>query len=157
MADLLPALQGVVNARQPLPDLATAGQPGPEHLAALREAGAEVVFDIRDPMEPRPFDEAETVRSLGMEYVNVPVRQGALDDELMERALAQLRGHAGQPMLLHCASANRVGGVLIPYFILDRGMSEEEAVEAAMAVGLRGPDLLEWGLDYARRKSPGGE
>jgi protein tyrosine phosphatase (PTP) superfamily phosphohydrolase (DUF442 family) len=153
MADLLAALTGVVNAAQPLPNLATAGQPGPAHFEALQAAGAEVIFDIRDPMEPRPLDEPDTVRRLGMKYVNVPVQHGALDDEVMDRALEVLRRHAGRPMLLHCASANRVGGVLIPYFILDRGMSEEEAIEAAMKVGLRGSDLLEWGLDYARRRA----
>jgi protein tyrosine phosphatase (PTP) superfamily phosphohydrolase (DUF442 family) len=152
MADLLGALRGVVNATQPEPRLLTAGQPGPDHLKALQAAGVEVVFDIRDPMEPRPFDEPSVVEQLGMEYVNVPVRQGALDDEMMDRALATLRKNLNRPMLLHCASANRVGGMLIPYFILDRGMSEEEAVEAAMRIGLRGSDLLEWGLEYARRE-----
>ena len=152
---LLEALAGVPNPGQPLPQLLTAGQPGPQHFAALKAAGVKLVFDIRDPMEPRPFDEPGLVRELGMRYENVPVRQGALDDAVMDAALAVLRGHAGEPMLLHCASANRVGGVLIPYFILDHGMSEDAAVEAAMKVGLRGADLLEWGLDYARRKTGG--
>jgi len=154
MTDLLSALRGVVNASQPLPKLATSGQPGPANLEALKAAGTEVILDIRDPMEPRPLDEPAAVRRLGMEYVNVPVLQGALDDEMMDRTLAEIRRNAGRPTLLHCASANRVGGVLIPYLILDRGMSEEEAIEAAMKVGLRGADLLEWGLDYARRKAP---
>ena len=149
---MLSALRGVVNAAQPLPDLATAGQPEPSHFQALKAAGAEVILDIRDPFEPRPFDEAELVRSLGMEYVNVSVRHGALDDATMDAVLAEVRRNEGRPTLVHCASANRVGGVLIPYFILDRGMSEEAAVEEAMKIGLRGPDLLEWGLDYARRK-----
>jgi len=44
---------------------------------------------------------------------------------------------------------------LIPYFMLDEGMSEDAAVEAAMRIGLRGADLLEWGLEYARRKTGG--
>ena len=156
MADLLPALGGVPNPRQPFPNLATAGQPGPANFEALKAAGTEVILDIRDPMEPRSLDEPATVRKLGMEYLNVPVIQGILDDEMMDRVLAELRRNAGRQTLLHCASANRVGGVLIPYFILDRGMSEEEAVEAAMKIGLRGADLLEWGLDYARRKKEGG-
>lgn len=156
MADMLPALAGVPNPWQPLPNLATAGQPGPAHLEALKGTGTQVVLDIRDPMEPRPFDEPGTVRRLGMEYRNVPVRQGMLDDDMMDRVLAELRRNAARPTLLHCASANRVGGVLIPYFILDQGMTEDAAVEAAMKVGLRGADLLEWGLDYARRKKEGG-
>ena len=154
MASLLSALRGVVNAAQPLPNLATSGQPRAEQFEALRAAGAEVILDIRDPMEPRPLDEAEVVRKLGMEYVNVSVRQGALDDSTMEAVLAELRRNRERPVLLHCASANRVGGVLIPYLILDHAMEEAEAVETAMRIGLRGPDLLEWGLDYARRNSP---
>ncbi|HEV8149764.1 MAG TPA: hypothetical protein VGP61_06225 [Gemmatimonadales bacterium] len=155
MASLLAALAGVTNASQPLPDLLTSGQPGPEHLKALKAAGTEVVLDIRDPMEPRPFDEPELVRELGMRYVNVSVRQGALDDATMDAVLAEVRRSAGHPLLFHCASANRVGGALIPYFILDQGMSEDDAVDAAMRIGLRGADLLEWGLDYARRKTGG--
>ncbi|HEV8597736.1 MAG TPA: hypothetical protein VGQ69_00070 [Gemmatimonadales bacterium] len=155
MASLLAALAGVPNGSQPLPHLLTSGQPGPQQLQTLKAAGLEVVFDIRDPMEPRPFDEPELVRGLGMQYVNVSVRQGALDDATLETILAELRRHEGHPLLLHCASANRVGGALIPYFILDKGMSEDEAVEAAMGIGLRGADLLEWGLDFARRKTGG--
>jgi protein tyrosine phosphatase (PTP) superfamily phosphohydrolase (DUF442 family) len=155
MSALLASLHGVVNASQPLPNLLTAGQPGPEHLAALRAAGNEVVLDIRDPMEPRSFDEPEVVRRLGMEYRNVSVRHGALDDATMAALLEVIRANAGRPMLLHCASANRVGGALIPHFILDHGMGEDEAVTAAMKIGLRGADLLEWGLDYARRKAGG--
>jgi protein tyrosine phosphatase (PTP) superfamily phosphohydrolase (DUF442 family) len=106
-------------------------------------------------MEPRPFDEAGVVRALGMEYVNQSVRQGALDDSTMDRVLQTVRQAAGEekPLLIHCASANRVGGALIPYFIVDKGMGEDEAVEAAMRIGLRGADLMEWGLDYARRRA----
>jgi protein tyrosine phosphatase (PTP) superfamily phosphohydrolase (DUF442 family) len=155
MSALLEALSGVVNAREPAPGLLTAGQPGVDHFAALQRAGVRAVVDIRDPLEPRPFDEPELVRGLGMIYENVSVRQGALDDATMDAALAALRRHAGQPVLLHCASANRVGGMLIPWFILDRGLSEDDAVTAAMQVGLRGADLLEWGLEYARRKAGG--
>jgi len=155
MSTLLKALDGVVNAGEPLPGLLTAGQPGVDHFAALQRAGVKAVIDIRDPMEPRPFDEPGVVAGLGMSYDNVSVRQGALDDAMMDGVLTLLHRHAGHPTLLHCASANRVGGVLIPWFILERGMSEDDAVTAAMRVGLRGADLLEWGLEYARRKAGG--
>ena len=155
MSTALNALAGVTNASQPLPNLLTSGQPGPQHFQALHDAGVKLVFDIRDPMEPRPFDEPELMRELGMQYFNVSVRQGALDDATMDAALTVLRDHQNEPMLFHCASANRVGGVLIPYLMLDQGMSEDDAVEAAMRAGMRGADLLEWGLDYVRRKTGG--
>jgi len=155
MPTLLEALEGVVNATQPLPGLVTSGQPGAAHFEALKAAGVEVVLDIRDPMEPRPFDEPSLVRGLGMDYENVSVRQGALDDATMEAVLGVLRRNEGRTLLVHCASANRVGGSLLPYFMIDRGMPEDAAIDAAMRIGLRGADLLEWGLEYAKRKAGG--
>lgn len=151
----LEAVSGVANASQPLPHLLTGGQPGLAHLKALGEAGVKVIFDIRDPMEPRPFDEAAAAKAAGLEYEQVTVRQGALDDAVMERVLTVLRKHAGHPTFFHCASGNRCGGPLIAYLMLDKKQSEEEAVEAAMRAGLRGADVLEWGVEYAQRKAGG--
>jgi hypothetical protein len=37
--------------------------------------------------------------------------------------------------------------------MLDHGLEEEDAIGQAMRVGLRSAELLEWGLDYFRRKS----
>jgi protein tyrosine phosphatase (PTP) superfamily phosphohydrolase (DUF442 family) len=149
---LIDAIKGSPNGALPLPWLATAGQPTAEQFAAARDAGVKVVIDLRDPMEPRPFDEAATLNALGISYINVPVVSGALSDQVMEKVLAAVRAHANEPTILHCASANRVGGALIPYFIVDQGMDEQAAVDAAMAVGLRSAELMEWGLDYARRQ-----
>ncbi|HEV8196985.1 MAG TPA: hypothetical protein VGP87_10125 [Gemmatimonadales bacterium] len=143
------------NYAEPLPGFLTSGQPSPEQFRALSAGGVKTVIDIRDPMEPRGFDEPALVRELGMTYLNISVRQGALDDAVMDATLAAIRQHDGQPLLLHCASANRVGGVLIPYFMIDKGMNEEDAVATAMKVGLRGADLLEWGLEYTQRKTGG--
>jgi protein tyrosine phosphatase (PTP) superfamily phosphohydrolase (DUF442 family) len=149
---LLDAIKGSPNGALPLPWLATAGQPTAEQFAAARDAGVKVVIDLRDPMEPRPFDESATLAALGISYLNIPVVSGALSDQVMEKVLAAVRAHANEPTILHCASANRVGGALIPYFILDQGMDEQAAVDAAMAIGLRSAELMEWGLDYARRQ-----
>jgi protein tyrosine phosphatase (PTP) superfamily phosphohydrolase (DUF442 family) len=109
------------------------------------------VLDLRDPMEPRPVDEASLAHQLGLEYVNVPVRAGALDDQILERILGLLRSAGDRTVFVHCGSGNRVGGALLPYLILDHGMDQEDAVEQAMRVGLRSAEVLEWGLDYARR------
>jgi hypothetical protein len=37
--------------------------------------------------------------------------------------------------------------------MLDQGFTEEEAVNAAMRMGMRNPELLEWALDYVRRNA----
>src|SRR3954451_7707450 len=152
MADLLHAVHGIPNACQILTNVITGGQPNAEQLRGLKAAGAGVVLDLRDPMEPRPVDEARVVRELGMEYVNVPVKAGALDDHTLDRILAVLREAGERSIFCHCGSGNRVGGALIPYFILDQHMEEDDAVDRAMQVGLRSAEMMEWGLDYARRR-----
>jgi protein tyrosine phosphatase (PTP) superfamily phosphohydrolase (DUF442 family) len=154
MTSPIAAIAGVANAAAPLPNLVTGGQPGAAHFEALKRACVDIVLDIRDPMEPRPFDEPALLARLGMEYINIPVTAGNLDDPTLERILAVVRGNQTRPMLFHCASGNRVGGAMIPHLMLDHGMTEEAAIESAMRMGLRGAELLEWGLDYVRRHGP---
>lgn len=149
---LLNTLADIPRATQPLPWLVTAGQPSEEQFRAAQAAGVSLVIDIRDPMEARPFDEAALVRSLGMRYVNIPVVAGALSDLVMDQLLAAMRSSDGQPTMLHCASANRVGGPLIAYLMLDDGMAEQDAIDAALRAGLRSAEIMEWGVGYAKKR-----
>jgi len=150
---MLDALSGVLNAFEPVPGLVTGGQPAVAHFAALKRAGCEVVIDTRDPMEPQPFDPPETVRAAGLQYVNIPVSHTPLDDHALEALRHALGENAGsRRAFVYCNSGNRVGAALLPYLMLDRGMGEEEAVTAAMRMGARQADLLEWALGYVRRK-----
>jgi protein tyrosine phosphatase (PTP) superfamily phosphohydrolase (DUF442 family) len=151
MSQPFQAVRDVTNACQILPTVITGGQPNAAQLRALKSAGGDIVLDIRDPMEPRLVEEPDLVRQLGMEYVNIPVRPGSLDDATLERILHVLREAGSKTVFFHCGSGNRVGGALIPYFILDQGLEEQDAVDQAMRVGLRSAEIMEWGLDYARR------
>ncbi|MEP6551492.1 MAG: hypothetical protein ABJB95_09925 [Gemmatimonadales bacterium] len=153
MPTVFQAVSGVANACQILPNVVTGGQPTAEQLKALKAAGGNIVLDLRDPMESRPVDEAALVRELGMEYVNIPVRAGSLDDTTLEHILTVLRGAGDRTVFFHCGSGSRVGGALIPYFIIDQGLEEQDAVDQAMRVGLRSAEYMEWGLEYARRNN----
>ncbi len=155
MSGPVQALDGVPNACQLLPNVVTGGQPSAANLAGFTAAGGRVVLDLRDPMEPRPLDEPAVVAGLGMEYVNVPVGPGTLSDDTLDRIGAVLRGAGDRLVMVHCASGNRVGGALLPFLMLDHELDEDDAVGQAMRVGLRSAELMEWGLDYARRnRSP---
>ena len=147
----LTALTGVTNACEALPNILTGGQPSAEQLAQFKAAGGALVLDIRDPMEQRSFDEPKRAAELGLKYVNVPISPGATSDEKMERILDTLRTHADETIFFHCGSAHRVGGAMLAYLMLDKQMPEDDAVERAMAIGLRSPEYLQWGLDYAHR------
>ena len=145
------AIAGIANACQVLPNLLTGGQPGARQLEAMSQAGVATVLDLRDPMEPRPIDEAGSIQRLGMSYVIIPVTPNTLNDATLERILTVLRENKDHPVLVHCGSGNRVGAALIPHLMLDQGLGEEDAIHQAMRIGLRAPDLLEWGLDYVKR------
>jgi protein tyrosine phosphatase (PTP) superfamily phosphohydrolase (DUF442 family) len=153
MPTVFEALARIPNACQLLPNLVTGGQPSTADLEAFRAAGGGIVLDLRDPMEPRPLDEQATTQRLGLEYVVVPVSGGTMSDTTLERIHGVLREAGDRQVFIHCGSGSRVGGALLPYLILDQGLEEEDAVNQAMRVGLRSADLMEWGLDYARRKS----
>jgi len=131
--------------------LIVSGQPTEAQLTGLQAAGVRTVIDLRDAMEPRPFNEPATATALGMKYVNAPVVSGALDDAAMTRVLGALREAKGTPTLMHCASANRTGGPLLAFLMADEKLAESDAVNAAMRSGLRSAELLDWATDYVRR------
>jgi protein tyrosine phosphatase (PTP) superfamily phosphohydrolase (DUF442 family) len=153
MSDLLAAIRGLPNAAEPLEGWVTGGQPSTAHLTALHAAGCQVILDNRDPMEPRPFDEPAAVRAVGMEYVSIPIVHGAVTVDTMQQMYEAVKKLAGRKALLHCSSGNRTAAALIPYFILDKGMEQEAAVETAMRMGLRSAELMELALEYVRTRT----
>ena len=153
MSSAFRSLERVPNACQILPNIITGGQPSTADLEAFAGAGGGIVLDLRDPMEPRPLDEPAIAQRLGLEYVVVPVTAGTMTDATLER-IHEVLGKAGDRQLfVHCGSGSRVGGALLPHLMLEHGLTEEDATTQAMRIGLRSAELLEWGLDYARRKS----
>jgi protein tyrosine phosphatase (PTP) superfamily phosphohydrolase (DUF442 family) len=147
------ALKGVPNAGQLLPGVITGGQPSRAHLEALAQSGSVIVVDMREAMEPRPFDEPTLVKELGMEYRHLPIGPRTMNDDTLTALRAAVAEAPARTVFVHCASANRIGGALIPVLMLDQKMEEEDAVDAAMRVGLRSAELMEWGLEYARRNT----
>jgi protein-tyrosine phosphatase len=59
---------------------------------------------------------------------------------------------ASHPVLVHCASGNRVGPVLIAWLVLDRGWTFERAVKAAKQGGLRSEELEIAAREYIGRR-----
>jgi protein tyrosine phosphatase (PTP) superfamily phosphohydrolase (DUF442 family) len=152
MSELLDAISGVPNANEPIPGLVTGGQPLARNLVALKQAGCALVLDSRDPMEPRPIAEPEEVAAADLEYVCVPMGHSRGEDATLAKIRDVLRANVGKrKMFYHCASGNRVGASVIPYLMLDQGFAEEDAVNAAMRMGMRNPELMEWALEYVRK------
>src|SRR5262249_14560522 len=149
MSALLSAVAGLPNAAEPVAGWITGGQPTEQQLKAFKSAGGEVVVDNRDPMEPRPFDEPSVARAIGLEYINVPMAHGATTLDTMKQMHDVLHKLFGRKALLHCASGNRTAAGIVPYLIINEGMSEEDATDKAMRLGLRSAELLELAIEYA--------
>jgi uncharacterized protein (TIGR01244 family) len=117
------------------PGVATAGQPAPEALRKLKEMGFRTVVNLRTEREGAA-EERPVVEAQGLRYVSVPITPETLslaDVEAVEKVLAE---SGSRPVLLHCASSNRVGAV---WAVIQarKGKSLGEAEAAGAEAGMR--------------------
>jgi len=125
------------------------GQPDPAGLREAKANGIRTIVSLRMPAELGEQDEGATVEALGMAWENPGFGSAeALTDELFAEIRATLNDESKQPLLLHCASANRVGAVWLAHRILDHGITWEQASVEARTVGLRSPELYERACAY---------
>lgn len=144
-------LGGIPYAVCPADGVASAGQPDAGAWSALARAGYRTVVDLRAEQEPRGHQEPAAVREAGLEYVALPVTADTLDDAAFERFRELARDAGRRPIFVHCATANRVGAMLLPYFALDEGRPLVDAARLAQQAGLRSQELASLAIDYARR------
>jgi uncharacterized protein (TIGR01244 family) len=123
------------------PGLAFAGQPSPETLKRLGDMGFRTVVNLRTEQEGA-VEEGHVVRALGLDYVWVPVTSGTFSLEDVEAVEQVLDDPDAAPVLLHCASSNRVAGVWAVIQARD-GHTLEEAEAASRAAGLHSPSMWE--------------
>ena len=111
------------------------GQPTPAQLERARDLGYKTVINLRQPEEKDNTD-PELVRYLEMTYVSLPI--GGPSDITHEkaRALADALEATESPVLVHCASGNRVGGLFAMKAFYVDGMSPEEALAVGKAAGM---------------------
>ena len=115
----------------------SSGQPDQAVLEVVSGAGFKTVVDLRGDGEDRGFDEAASVEAQGMEYVSLPIYAGSGVDITYENAarLDAILAQAEGPVLVHCASGNRVGALYALRAKL-AGASDEEAMSVGNAAGL---------------------
>ena len=135
---VLADLEAVVAAgkAEPVEGITAAGQPDPEALQVFAESGYTVVVDMRGPDEDRGIDDFPgVVEATGMKYVAFPVVDAdEINFETAARLDEMLSGMEG-PVLLHCASGNRVGALLALRESL-RGADDESAIAFGKDAGM---------------------
>jgi uncharacterized protein (TIGR01244 family) len=112
------------------------GQPTDGQFAELKAMGFKTILNLRTEKEGSEA-EGRVVTDLGLNYLNVPIEASQITDEQIDLFSQTLMNDANYPMVVHCGSANRVGGLILLHRVLKENVEPEEALLEARRVGLR--------------------
>jgi protein tyrosine phosphatase (PTP) superfamily phosphohydrolase (DUF442 family) len=128
---------------------ATGGQPTENAFAKVAASGFRSVLSLRTSGEGIDLKkERSLVEKTGLRYFNIPVVSSAPRAEQAEEFIKLVKEKSNHPMLIHCASANRVGAFMMIYRVLEQGWSEKKALDEAVKIGLRGDELKKFAESY---------
>ena len=109
-------------------NLGTSGQPTSAQLAAIKEAGYEVVINLATGTTPRDLpNEADVVAAQGMEYIHIPVIWDNPTEADLARFFEVMDATKDKKRFVHCIANMRVSAFMFLYRVLRQGMPLEEA------------------------------
>src|SRR5262245_34497408 len=130
-------------------NFATGGQPTEQAFAKVAASGFRSVLSLRTSGEGIDLKrERSLVEKTGLRYFNIPVVSSAPRAEQADEFIRLVKEQSNHPMLINCASANRVGAFMMIYRVLEQGWSQEKALEEALKIGLRGDELKKFAQSY---------
>ena len=126
------------NPCQPEPGLMTGGCPSDADLIRLKQAGFKTALDLRPSSEWNGEDFAGRVERAGLVFLQLPVSGlDTVDDEQIRQFWAYWNDASLKPMLVHCASGNRVGALLALSAYQHGQLDAEQAIQKGQAAGLK--------------------
>ena len=124
-------LSSIYNFREVDEALCTSGQPSVAQLGSVAEAGFTTIINLAlhdDPSYSLP-DEQDTVKSLGLFYVHIPVQFSAPTEGELFTFFAAMEAHRNEKIWIHCAANIRVSVFLGLYRVIKQGWENERAFE----------------------------
>lgn len=136
--DDAPALVPIPNARVTKSGLLIGGQPAPEQLKAIHDAGYRTIVTLRTATERGDESEEAAVERMGLTFVSIPVAGAAGLTEENARALDKALGREDAlPAVVHCSTGQRVSALLgLRAFVVDR-VSAGAAIDLAKRLGMK--------------------
>ncbi|WP_199236690.1 protein tyrosine phosphatase family protein [Ramlibacter sp. WS9] len=125
------AFSAIHNYRAVDDRLGTSGQPTEAQLADVARAGFMTVINLALHDDPRYSlaDEAGTVRSLGLDYVHIPVQFVAPKQSELLAFFDAMDARTEEKVWMHCAANYRVTVFLGLYRMVRQGWPRERAFE----------------------------
>ena len=130
------------------------GQPSDRAYSNAAASGFRSVLTLRsrndgvDPLRERLMVEKNRLR-----YFNLPVLAALPRLDQLDEFLGLARDKGNHPMLINCAFAERVAPYMMIFHIVERGWTEERAVEEASKSGLRRDALRELVRNYSKPRA----
>ena len=136
--DQTPPLVPIPNARVSDAGLLVGGQPTPQHLKEIQQAGYRTVISLRTQSERGDEGEPALVEQLGMKFVSIPVAGPSGLTEEKARALSKaLDEQDALPAVVHCRVGERAAALLgLEAFVVDR-VSPTAAIDLAKSLGMK--------------------
>ncbi len=121
-------------------------QPEASDFPLMAAKGIRTVLNLRTEAEMAEvgFDEADAAHEAGLHYLNIPIGREQPDEGTLELIHSIIDDETRRPLLIHCASSNRVGYVWATYRGKRNGLSADEALEEGGKAGMRSPILQQW-------------
>lgn len=130
------------------PFIATGGQMTNGGITQLAEKGYSAIINLRAAGEGADLEaEQKAVQAAGMEYYAVPLSGQDPDPGQADKFLDLMKSLGGKRVFVHCATANRVGSLMLIKRVLQDGMYIDDAVAEAVKIGLRSDTLKQFALD----------
>jgi protein-tyrosine phosphatase len=128
------SMSGVQNFHTVDDHLWRGGRPTEAGYAALAAAGVKTIVDLR--AESNVTVHEDRIGSLGMELVQIPIRDGQTPTEdQVDRFLGTVRNSAGT-IFVHCmAGVGRTGTMVAAYLVEVKGVSPTDAWRHNLSVG----------------------
>lgn len=127
--------RAVGNYNRPAPFIGTGGQLADGAMAELKGMGFKTVVSLLNPREGLEA-EREAAHEAGLNFYSISVSSKAPTEEQVREFAGIVSATGNYPILVHCASSNRVGAMWALYRH-QMGVPAEIALEEGKAAGLK--------------------
>jgi protein tyrosine phosphatase (PTP) superfamily phosphohydrolase (DUF442 family) len=122
-------LEEIYNFMRMSEKLASGGMPTAGQLQDAAKQGVETVINLAPHEAPNALPgEEELVRSLGMEYINIPVVWSASMEQNLNTFMDAMDRLHDKHVLVHCQANYRVSAFIMLYRVLRLGWNKADAI-----------------------------
>ena len=127
-----------------LADYYFAGMPTEEGLIKASESGVKVIVNLltEDQTARMKIDYDLIISKLGVRYEHIPVTPDTFSIADVDR-FAEILASADGPVLIHCASSNRVGGMWAAYLNRYGDVVLGKAIQLGQTAGLSSQTMID--------------